>query len=90
MIELTQGQTIMALALMIFAAIAIGEVMFRFKRRKLKKEHYHLSDYGIDQMIDRIDFLCRRDWEPVDYAVHCRVYMFGDMSVGHIILRDYE
>ena len=46
----------MALALMIFAAIAIGEVMFRFKRRKLKKEHYHLSDYGIDQMIDRIDF----------------------------------
>lgn len=56
MIELTQGQTMMALALMIFAAIAIGEVMFRFKRRKLKKEHYHLSDYGIDQMIDRIDF----------------------------------
>ena len=46
----------MALALMIFAAIAIGEVMFRFKRRKLKKEHYHLSDYGIDQCIDRIDF----------------------------------
>lgn len=56
MIELTQGQTMMALALMIFAAIAIGEVMFRFKRRKLEKEHYHLSDYGIDQMIDRIDF----------------------------------
>ena len=56
MIELTQGQTMMALALIIFAAIAIGEVMFRFKRRKLKKEHYHLSDYGIDQMIDRIDF----------------------------------
>lgn len=46
----------MALALMIFAAISIGEVMFRLKRRKLKKEHYHLSDYGIDQMIDRIDF----------------------------------
>lgn len=56
MMDLTQGQTILTVISLLIVAIIIGEFMYRLKRWKMRKENDHLSDYGIDQCIDRIDF----------------------------------
>lgn len=52
---MTEGKAMFVLLLIFLTGTAIGEIAYRLKRRKLKKES-NLSEYGISLHICRIEY----------------------------------
>lgn len=52
---MTEGKSMFLILLLLVIGVAIGEIMYRLKRRKLRKES-NLSDYGISLEICRAQY----------------------------------
>lgn len=52
---MTEGKSMFLMLLLLVTGAAIGEIAYRLKRRKLRKES-NLSDYGISLEICRAQF----------------------------------
>lgn len=51
---MTQGKTMFLLLLFILTGMTIGEIMYRLKRRRLRKDNF--SEAGIKQVICRQEY----------------------------------